>query len=846
MKTRKKIFVLTGACFLFLLIILTITLGHIKNIVVPFNDFTVRTKKSLIAEYEIVNSLMKTSGSAQDFYFSPSKHSLATLKENMGKHRNAIAGYESYLEKILSEPDYYEKRFLEELHLLSENYLKSLERFTRVHTLPPDQKEKELQHILKTQKNLVSLIAARYPLITQKRIYKINDLINKKLIKCQHNILILILSIILIVLVVFYILRSHITGHREILIGIEEFRKGNLGYRIKKVANNELDVLIKSLHNMVRKRAEVENKLRESLLREERLREELKIRLNQNALLNEIIYSTMVKWDLKSIFKLVLQSLENSGILEYGLFSLYKNGKVELTCYSTGALTLASDIGFKEGKTIDIEKLPLLKRWIEEKFSIEEDVYYDEFDHSVLPPKIKRLIEKDVKRILMIPLRVGDELFGFLFAARESEKVFNKYEKDFLHRVCEYISLNILHLYTYQDLLVAYEDLKEASSALDQQNRIIAIGQMASGIVHDINNSLSPIIGFSDLLLENKSVNESVKKYIRYIKDSAENIEQTTKRLRDFYRKRSKREIVKNVNVNGIIDQVINLLEPFWKDQSHERGIKYEIKRKFAGNLDTIQTDEAGFKDSLANIILNSLEAMPHGGVLEIRTGMEDDLIFVEVVDRGIGMDEETLKRCIEPFYSTKGESGTGLGLSQVYGFVKRYNGDFKIKSKPGEGTTIRVSLPISQPVEGVEKLKKIKQPGPYREGYEKLTVLVIDDDPMLRLLLKEMIAFMGHIAIIAGGGKQGIDLFRNYTSAGRRIDIVFTDLGMPDINGKKVAMEVKKINPGIPVVLLTGWGERFEVENNIPQEVDEVLSKPPRIDKLYSTIERLVKKASM
>jgi CheY-like chemotaxis protein len=196
----------------------------------------------------------------------------------------------------------------------------------------------------------------------------------------------------------------------------------------------------------------------------------------------------------------------------------------------------------------------------------------------------------------------------------------------------------------------------------------------------------------------------------------------------------------------------------------------------------------------------------------------------------------ETRKRCLEPFFSTKGKHGTGLGLSMVYGVMQRHEGSIEIESEPGKGTTIRLIFPVRNlaTVDAAAKAKGAMPP--------PLQILYIDDEPLLRELLKEMLERDGHKVHVSDNGQSGIEAFRHALRRGHVFDVVITDLGMPYFDGRQVAKALKQESPATPVIMLTGWGAIMKEDDTLPDQVDGVLSKPPRSKELRETLCRLTK----
>jgi CheY-like chemotaxis protein len=257
--------------------------------------------------------------------------------------------------------------------------------------------------------------------------------------------------------------------------------------------------------------------------------------------------------------------------------------------------------------------------------------------------------------------------------------------------------------------------------------------------------------------------------------------------------------------------------------------------------LPEIMGAEHEIRDALTNLIFNAVDAMPTGGTLSVRTrtyagGDEGDRVLIDVSDTGVGMDEDTRRRCLEPFFTTKGERGTGLGLAMVYGMIQRHSAELDIESAAGAGTTVRLSFP-AYTSSSVTTTRVIKVPAIGR----RLRILLVDDDPMLIKSLQDTLQEDGHEITATHGGQAGIDAFAAAQKRGEGYDIVITDLGMPYVDGRKVAASIKMLSPKTPVILLTGWGQRLMAANDIPPHVDKLLSKPPRLSELRAGLSELV-----
>ena len=209
---------------------------------------------------------------------------------------------------------------------------------------------------------------------------------------------------------------------------------------------------------------------------------------------------------------------------------------------------------------------------------------------------------------------------------------------------------------------------------------------------------------------------------------------------------------------------------------------------------------------------------------------------MVEVQDTGVGMDEETRRRCLEPFFTTKGERGTGLGLAMVYGVAQRHSAEVIIDSAPGKGTTARISFPVPVTSDAGLAELAVATTMPAR-----LRILIVDDDPLLIKSLRDTLEADGHSVVAANGGQEGIEAFQTSIQRKESFAAVITDLGMPYVDGRKVAAAVKALSPQTPVILLTGWGQRLVAEGDVPPHVDRVLNKPPKLRDLRGALSDLV-----
>ena len=378
--------------------------------------------------------------------------------------------------------------------------------------------------------------------------------------------------------------------------------------------------------------------------------------------------------------------------------------------------------------------------------------------------------------------------------------------------------------------------LRMAQQALIQQERLRALGQMASGIAHDINNAISPISLYTESLLEHEtSLSSRARDHLVTIQRAIDDVAQTVSRMREFYRPNEAEARFSDVDLNTMVQQVADLTRARWNDLPQRRGIMIELKTRLATVLPVIRGAENEIRDALTNLVFNSVDAMPKGGAIEIVTRSANGFVELEVRDTGMGMDEETRRRCLEPFFTTKGHRGTGLGLAMVYGMAQRHDATVDVESEPGTGTTIRLRFPVNVPSQP-SSVTFAAETRPSR----KLRILLVDDDAAVIDSVRSALENDGHSITAADGGQAGIDAFQIALRDAAPFDIVLTDLGMPYVDGRQVIASVRAASPATPIILMTGWGQQMNAEGESPPQVDRLLAKPPRLRELRAALAEL------
>lgn len=398
----------------------------------------------------------------------------------------------------------------------------------------------------------------------------------------------------------------------------------------------------------------------------------------------------------------------------------------------------------------------------------------------------------------------------------------------------------------------AYDELRRTQETVVQQERLRALGQMATGVAHDINNALTPICGYSQLLSDLlPGTSDAVRRALKNINQSAEDIARIVARMREFCRRRTDTEQLHKVDVNEVVENVIELTRPRWRDLPQRKGISVQVRQELAPDVPYLLSDPSELREALINLVFNSIDALPKGGTITLVTrvstppqpeenGTTLKQLEVEVRDDGVGMDEKTRQRCLEPFFSTKAKhGGTGLGLAMVFGMMQRHDGSISVESAPDQGTCVRLTFPVR------EKTAESPVEQKHTPAQRSLRVLCIDDEHLIREILTDSLGIFKHQVTVARDGKHGLELFRTAMREHVPYEIVITDLGMPDMDGYHVARIIKAESPRTPVIMMTGWGTMINDAHEKAPEVDAIISKPARILELNNLLLEKVAQSS-
>ena len=393
----------------------------------------------------------------------------------------------------------------------------------------------------------------------------------------------------------------------------------------------------------------------------------------------------------------------------------------------------------------------------------------------------------------------------------------------------------------------AQVELERSREALFQAQKMEAVGQLTGGLAHDFNNLLTGITGSLDLLkirLAQGRINE-LERYITAAQGAAGRAATLTHRLLAFARRQTLQPKV--VNANTLVSSMEELIR-------RTVGSNLNMETVLAAGLWNCFCDPNQLENAILNLCINARDAMPRGGTLTVETAntwVDDDAakardmdrgqyVAICVTDTGLGMTPEVATKAFDPFFTTKpAGQGTGLGLSMVYGFAKQSGGQVRIYSEPGQGTTVRIYLPRHSGKPEPSRLEVQNAELPRAEGE---TVLVVDDEPTIRMLIGDTLSELGYRAIEVADAASGIKVLESDVN----IDLLITDVALPGgMNGKEMADLGRAQRPELKVLFITGYAENAAITNGHLDPGMEVMSKPFSMDKLAARIRSIIESDS-
>jgi len=395
------------------------------------------------------------------------------------------------------------------------------------------------------------------------------------------------------------------------------------------------------------------------------------------------------------------------------------------------------------------------------------------------------------------------------------------------------------HVKELSHYITEQERIREQFS---QMEKLSALGELASGVAHDFNNTLSGILGRAQLL-QGTDDPEKVRRGLEIIIKTAEDGAKTVKRIQDFARQRRDHNF-ELVSIDQILMDASEITRPRWKNCAEASNIHITLQLHIESNA-MVMGDDSELREVLVNMVFNAIDAMPEGGTLSLTTRIANDSVIIKIVDTGVGMYPEVRSKIFDPFFTTKGKAGLGLGLAVSFGIIRRHGGNIEVESQYGKGTEFRITLPVAKIGEkNVTRVEQVETVAPAVIDTTPLAplterprtrMLVVDDEDFVRELLGEILEGEHCDVYLAGNAGEALSMFRDM-----EFDAVFTDVGMPGMSGWELAREIKRINASIPIAVITGWGEAVGSHEQKAAGVDWIVAKPFTADRIAELVREI------
>jgi signal transduction histidine kinase/CheY-like chemotaxis protein len=438
-------------------------------------------------------------------------------------------------------------------------------------------------------------------------------------------------------------------------------------------------------------------------------------------------------------------------------------------------------------------------------------------------PKLQALSAKEKDALdqlgmeLLVSLKTRDDLAGILaLASKVSGETYSKDDKRVLTVVSRQISAALDNARLYKEVQEALRELQKTQNQLLRTERLRAVGEVAAGVGHDLRNLLAVTLGRAQLALEKVKYNGKLKSDLRIIEQAALDGAEVVNRLQSFTKIGSDLSF-ELVDMNRILLDALQMIEPRLSQQREIEDVTTDVIVNL-GEVQSVKGKPSELREMLTNILVNAIESMPAGGKLTLTSRQENNSVVISIDDTGVGIASKVRKRIFEPFYTTKGPQGVGLGLSIAYSVAKKHGGDIVVSSEVGKGSTFTIRLPIT-------KRKRVRQAVSGKVLYatkKGAKALIIDDDKAVREVLSEILESDGYSVDLASSGKRGLALTRQKDYA-----VLITDLGMPGMSGRDLAKAVNTLKPTIPIFLITGWDVQLQPAELIEWGVTGVITKP-------------------
>jgi len=440
---------------------------------------------------------------------------------------------------------------------------------------------------------------------------------------------------------------------------------------------------------------------------------------------------------------------------------------------------------------------------------------------------------------ICMPLRAGDRVVGVMSLVRKEDagttppapRPFSASDLQFLATLLTYIAYAVDNARLLDEAQESarqrqsvVDDLRATQAQLVRGETLSAIGKLASGMAHHLNNLFAVILGRLETLLVKVPADPDARRYIEIIQRAAQDGAEVVRRVQRFSRVQPVSRATP-VDLNQLAQEVLEVTRPRWHNEAQLRQIRIDTELHLGG-IRAVAGEIAPLREVLMSLVLNAIDAMPGGGQLTLRTWSDAKEVHCAVSDTGAGMSDEVRQRVFEPFFTTKGPKSTGLGLSVTYGIVQRHNGRIDIETGLGRGTTVRITFPAMPPTVRAQAPLAV----PLVET-AALRVLVVDDEPEVRTAVADMLGSAGYTTFEAAGGREALA----WLDGGQSVDLLLTDLGMPGMTGTDLARSVRGQWPALRIGLMTGWDETEAPGGQTSSIVDFVIAKPFQLSALIS-----------
>lgn len=520
--------------------------------------------------------------------------------------------------------------------------------------------------------------------------------------------------------------------------------------------------------------------------------------------INELARVISSSLDIKGILDTALQQIRQLVPYDQASVTLFDSDQ---NCFSVVAANDAYHGTMEIGQTFTGIGTPLRTA-----FEAGHPVYLAQVNpentQTALPP-----FDDSAKSLLLLPLTNPETRLGSLNLMSRTNDAFSDAQISLLGGLSHFLTTALINGRLYSQRAEAMQRLEDTQDHLLFVEKLRALGELAGGVTHDFNNLLAGILGNTQLLMLEIKDYEQLQT-LKVIEKAAKDGAETVKRIQGFARNDGAQPDAP-VDLHTLARDALDLTRVRWRNAAQEKGIQIEMQREL-NPVPTIRGHAAELREVITNLIINAVDAMPQGGTIRVATGQRGAEVFMSVADSGVGMSAEVQARIFNPFFTTKGEHGNGLGLAVSAAIVARHGGRIEVQSKEARGTNFVIWLPILEV--DFDEVAAHDNSIPAHKG----RILIVEDEELVRIALSRMLSAWGHKVVSAESGREGLMKFRPGT-----FDIVISDLGMPDMMGWDVIRQVREREAAVHTILLTGWARQVDPAEAKLRGVDLVIAKP-------------------